>query len=134
VPRVNIAASFDNWLELFLMDAQSFRESMTDAIRYWEPRRIVYNAVLAAIVLACFWIGYPKSKETLTINQMLLVFLLAVLANVAYCAAYILDVFAQLSGFREPWRKYRWVVLVVGLLFASVITRFWALAMFSAYN
>ena len=85
-------------------------------------------------LLACFWIGYPKWKEILTINQLLLVFLLAVLANVAYCATYVPDVFAQLSGFREPWRKYRWVVLVIGLLFSGVITRFWALAMFSAYN
>jgi len=131
---LTFASPFNNWLESFVMDAQSFREAMTDAIRYWEPRRLIYNAVLAAIVLACFWIGYPKSKEILTINQLLLVFLLAVLANVAYCAAYLPDVFAQLSGFREPWRKYRWVVLVIGLLFAGVIARFWALAMFSAYN
>jgi len=131
---VDIASPFTHWLQFLLMDAQSFREALTDAIRYWEPRRLVYNAVLAAIVLACFWIGYPKSKETLTINLMLLVFLLAVLANVAYCAAYVPDIFAQLSGFREPWRKYRWIVLLIGLLFASVITRFWALAFFSAYN
>jgi len=131
---LTFASPFNNWLESFVMDAQSFREAMTDAIRYWEPRRLIYNAVLAAIVLACFWIGYPKSKEILTINQLLLVFLLAVLANVAYCAAYLPDVFAQLSGFREPWRKYSWVVLVIGLLFAGVIARFWALAMFSAYN
>jgi hypothetical protein len=33
-----------------IMDAQAFRGSLTDAIRYWEPRRSVYNVVLAAIV------------------------------------------------------------------------------------
>jgi hypothetical protein len=33
------------------MDTTNLRESVTDAIRFWEPRRLIYNAVLAAIVL-----------------------------------------------------------------------------------
>src|SRR5712664_298631 len=33
------------------MDAPFFRESVTDAIRFWEPRRLLYNArPLAAAV------------------------------------------------------------------------------------
>ena len=57
--------------------------------------------------------------------------MLAVLANVAYCAAYVVDIFAQVSGYRELWQKYRWLLFVVGLLFAGVITRFWSLAFFN---
>ncbi len=30
------------------METATIREWATDAIRYWEPRRILYNLVLAA--------------------------------------------------------------------------------------
>ena len=112
------------------MDSASLKESATDAIKYWEPRRILYNVVLLTVVLLYFVIGLPHSKQLLNLNFVLLVFLLAVMANVAYCAAYIVDVFAQSSGVREQWLKYRWVLLAVGILFASVLTRFFALGLF----
>ena len=112
------------------MEAQAIRESATDAIRYWEPRRLAYNAILAAVVLAYFGIHYPASKSTLSVDGALGVFLLAVMANVAYCAAYVVDIFAQISGYREMWRKYRWVLFLIGALFAGVLTRFFALGMF----
>jgi hypothetical protein len=72
------------------------RESLTDAIRYWEPRRILYNVVLAAVVLTYFGLNYPASKESLlSVNGALFIFILIVLANVAYCAAYVADIFAH---------------------------------------
>jgi len=114
------------------MDTKSLRDSATNAIRFWEPRRLLYNAALAAIVLLYFAIGYPASKAALSADLALGVFLLAVVANVAYCAAYIVDIFAQFSGYREIWIKFRWTVFSVGTLFAAVITRFIAMAMFSA--
>jgi len=112
------------------MDAPSFRESLTDAIRYWEPLRLLYNATLIVIVLVYFWKGYPASKTELSVDSLLFIFLLAVLANVAYCTAYLVDIFAQSSGFREMWRKNRWILFAIGLLFAGVLTKFWAAAMF----
>ena len=108
----------------------SIRESITESIKYWEPRRIVYNAVLTIIVLIYFFLGLPESKETLNINFLLWIFMLAVLANVAYCAAYLPDLFAQMSGVRDLWFQYRWILFVVGVAFAAVITRFFAMAMF----
>jgi hypothetical protein len=114
------------------MDAQTLRESVTGAIRYWEPRRLVYNAVLAAVVLIYFGLNYPASKSILSVNLVFSVFLLAVLANVAYCAAYPVDVFVCASNYREEWRKYRWIVFIIGLSFAAIITRFFALGIFQA--
>ena len=112
------------------MDTTNLRESVTDAIRFWEPRRLIYNAVLAAIVLIYFAISYPASKAQLSLNGALGVFLLAVLANMAYCAAYAADIFAQISGYRELWQKYRWILFLIGILFAGIITRFAAMGMF----
>jgi hypothetical protein len=114
------------------MDTSTLRESASDAIRYWEPRRIAYNLVLAVVVLAHFWIGYPASKAALSLNLALLVFLLAVAANTAYCAAYVVDVFAQLSSYREAWRKRRWALFAIGTVFAGIVTRFIAMGMFQS--
>jgi hypothetical protein len=61
------------------MDAQTFRESVTSAIQYWEPRRLVYNAVLAVIVAVHFGLNYPASKSILSVDFVLSIFLLAVL-------------------------------------------------------
>ena len=112
------------------MNSQAFSASVTDAIRYWEPRRLIYNAILAVIVVAYFWIGFPASKQNLNADFVLGLFLLAVIANVAYCAAYLADIFAQLSDFREVWRRVRWVLFVAGTLFAAIITRFIVMGMF----
>lgn len=113
------------------LETATIREWATDAIRYWEPRRILYNLVLAAIVLAYFVMGLPATKGLLTVNFVLMLFLLAVLANVAYCAAYAVDIFAQISGFRELWQRVRWVLFAIGVAFAGVITRFWSIALFN---
>jgi hypothetical protein len=53
-----------------------------------------------------------------------------VLANVAYCAAYLADVFAQWSSYRDLWRRIRWVLFAVGMLFAGILTRFIAIGIF----
>jgi hypothetical protein len=115
------------------MDAQSFRESLTGAIRYWEPRRVVYNVVLAAIVLVYFGINYPATKSLISIDSVFFLFLLVVLANVAYCAAYLVDIFVSASSYRDQWQKRRWIIFVIGLLFAGIITRFFALGMFQSH-
>ena len=112
------------------MERAELREYVTDAIKFWEPWRLLYNLTLAAIVIIYFAVGYPSSRATLTVDFCLGLFLMAVVANVAYCAAYIVDVFAQASGFREIWRRYRKLLFVIGTLFAAIITRFIAMGIF----
>ena len=115
---------------LKIMDAQILRDSVTDAIRYWEPRRLLYNLVLAAIVLSYFGMYYPTTKSLLSIDSVLFLFLLVVLANVAYCTAYLVDIFVSASSYRDQWKKHRWVLFLIGLLFAAIITRVFSLGMF----
>lgn len=111
------------------MAGEILREYATDAIRYWEPRRVIYNLALAAIVLAYFLI-YGIKTRSYSLNLALILVILGVLANVAYCAAYIVDIFAQMSGFRDQWRKYRWILFSIGLVFAAILTRFWSIGIF----
>jgi hypothetical protein len=114
------------------MNATNFRESLTIAIRYWEPLRLVYNGVLAGIVLTYFLLNYPASKSIISIDSVLVLFLLAVLANIAYCAAYLVDIFVLSSNYSDQWRKRRWVIFVIGLVFASILTRFVSMGVFGA--
>ena len=41
------------------MNEITIGEMLTDAIRYWEPGRIAYNAVLVAIVVTIFAPHWP---------------------------------------------------------------------------
>jgi len=104
---------------------------VADALRYWEPRRIIYNAVLALVVLAYFAIDWPQSRMVLSFESVLFVFILAVLANICYCAAYLGDIFVQISGFRAVWQQWRWVLFVIGMAVAAIITRWFAIAFFA---
>ena len=109
----------------------ALRDALTDAIRYWERGRILYNVVLAAIVLGYFLANWPASGSRLNWDLGQGIFLLAVLANVAYCAAYVPDTLAQLSDMRPLWLRYRWALFIVGVAFAGIITRFIAQGMFA---
>jgi hypothetical protein len=95
-----------------------------NAIRYWEPRRAVYNGALAMVVLGHLAAGWPASRAQLTFDVVLGLFFLAVLANVCYCAVYLVDLFVQFSGLREFWAKGRIAVLAVGTAFGAVIAHF----------
>jgi len=50
------------------MERADLREYVTDAIKFWEPWRILYNLALAAIVIVYFAIAYPQSKSPLTVD------------------------------------------------------------------
>jgi hypothetical protein len=108
----------------------SAREALSQAIRYWEPRRLLYNALLLIEVVAVFVLNLPGSRSQLSVNLLLFFFVLAVLANVAYCACYVVDVAAQLSDFRIAWLRFRWALFVVGVTFAGVLTYFFAFGLF----
>lgn len=101
------------------------RALLDDALRYWEPRRIIYNLLLGAIVLGWLVLTWPHFRTALTLQALLLMFVLAVLANVCYCAAYLLDIPLQWSSFRRVWRRWRWGLWMVGMLFAAILANYW---------
>ena len=101
-----------------------FAELASEALRYWEPRRALYNLALFAVVAAHLYAGWPESQSFLARDALLGFFFLAVLANVAYCAVYAVDLFVQFAGLSATWARWRWLVLVVGTAFAAVIAHF----------
>jgi hypothetical protein len=118
-------------VNLSAVQTVDLRENAGNAIRFWEHWRILYNLVLTVIVVLHFVAAYPASKQVLSMNFCLALFLLAVVANILYCTAYLPDIFVQASGFHELWQNFRWLLLVVGTTCAAIITHFVATAMFT---
>jgi hypothetical protein len=98
-----------------------FGDLATDALRYWEPRRWIYNGVVLVVVVIHFAAQWDKAKALLAPDGLLRFFMLAVMANIAYCAAYAVDIFVQYSALRPSWTRWRWVILAIGTAFGAVI-------------
>jgi len=90
----------------------------------------VYNLILGLIVVAYFIAGLPESSENISVDGILGFLLLAIIANVLFCAAYIPDIFAQLSAFRGIWIRFRWILFTIGLIFSAIITRWISITSF----
>jgi hypothetical protein len=46
----------------------SVREALLQAIRYWEPRRLLYNVVLLIVVATIFVVKLPGSRGNLNVS------------------------------------------------------------------
>jgi hypothetical protein len=114
-------------------ESQGFGESpsgrfggfLADAMQFWEPRRAAYNFVLAAVVVVWLVATWPHFRVALTPHSLLLLAILALLANVCYCAAYLVDIPMQRSSLSTVWRRRRWGLWLVGTLFAIVLANYW---------
>ena len=106
------------------MDHQDMPDLLGDAIRYWERHRIVYNLVLLVVVAAIFGANAVDFGRIVSLDLFLQLFLLAVMASVAYCAAYPVDLTAQWATLRPAWLRVRWILFLIGLAFATTLAQF----------
>jgi hypothetical protein len=105
--------------------AGSFRRVLVDAIRFWEPRRLIYNLVLAVVVVIWLVASWPHFRPAFTLHSLLLLSILALLANACYCAAYVVDIPMQSLFVGDARRRYRWLLWLIGTLFAVVFENYW---------
>jgi len=104
---------------------ETFRARLRDTARYWEPRRIAYNLVLTAVVVAWLILTWPHFRPALTLQSLLLLLVLAAMANVCYSAAYLADMLLQFSPFRRLWQRRRWGLWLAGTLFGVLLACYW---------
>jgi hypothetical protein len=102
-----------------------FRGLLADAIRFWEPRRLLYNFVLSAVAVVWLVATWPHFRVALTLPSLLLLAILALLANVCYCSAYLVDIPMQSSSLSAVWRRRRWGLWLIRALFAIVVANYW---------
>ena len=105
--------------------AGSFRELLADAIRFWEPRRVIYNLILAAATMTWLVATWPHFRPALTWDSLLFLVVAALLANACYCAAYLVDIPMQCSAVSRAWRWGRWGLWLAGMLFGLLLANYW---------
>ena len=100
--------------------SEQVQEIATDALKFWEKSRLLYNGVLVVIVAGCWIVSLFTGTSPSIVNTVFTLFILATIANMLYCSAYIVDVFVQFSAYQTLWRKYRWILLAFGTFLASI--------------
>ncbi|HKF52223.1 MAG TPA: hypothetical protein VKB26_07910 [Candidatus Acidoferrales bacterium] len=101
-----------------------------DALCFWEPRRILYNLILIGVVAVWVVGSWKNFHAAMFWPAALLLFVMAALANVLYSSAYCLEVFIQLSSFRDSWRRHRWMLWLAGVILAVALANVWILGNF----
>ena len=100
--------------DLFKLD----RTALTDAVVFWETGRLAYNGALAALVLGFAIVGDAWAPISRAVGSIVI---LGAIANTLYCAAYPVDLVAQATPLRHAWRRYRWVLWLLGTLASAFL-------------
>jgi hypothetical protein len=95
------------------------------AVRFWEARRLWYNAVLFAIVMLWLVFTWPHFRPALNWLDFGRMCVLAVLANVCYCGAYVAEFFMQGAVPLTYWRRTRHAIWILGMVIAVVFSNYW---------
>ncbi|OLB26377.1 MAG: hypothetical protein DMG41_29530 [Acidobacteria bacterium] len=103
--------------------AGSSRKGLRDAARFWEPRRLLYNLALFGVVLDWVTKTWPHFRPAMTLESLGIMMVLALLANLCYCAGYLTEILIQNST--SSWNRQRWAVWVVGTLLAILFENYW---------
>ena len=109
------------------------RGSFVDAARFWERKRVYYNFILTAVVVGWVVATWPHFRPAFTLDALLKLTVLALLANVCYSAAYLVDIALQRSksdtSVGAEWKadlgSQRWVLWLMGTGLAIVLENYW---------
>jgi len=93
--------------------------------RFWEPRRIWYNAVLLLIVLVWVVWTWPHFRPAMNWVAFGKMSVLAALANLCYCGGYVAEGFIQPLLPQAFWGRARWTVWIAGTLLAILLSNYW---------
>lgn len=100
-------------------------KGLIDAARFWEPRRLLYNALLFGFVVIWVVRSWPHFRPAMNLEGLGVATVLGLLANVCYCAAYLAEIAIQNATSSAAWNRQRWAVWVVGTLLAILFENYW---------
>jgi len=105
--------------------ARPSAKGLIAAARFWEPLRLLYNLLLFGVVVIWLVKTWPHFRPAMTWESLGIMTVLALLANVCYCAAYLAELLIQNASVSAGWNRQRWAVWVAGTLFAIVFENYW---------
>lgn len=95
------------------------------AICFWEPRRLIYNLVLAGFVLAWLVGTWPHFRPVMTFTGAVQLVVLALIANLLYSAAYVAEVVFHPLAQCTPWLRWRSAIWILGTVLAVLLQNYW---------
>ena len=101
--------------------------TVRDVAQWWEPRRVTYNLILAAVFAGLTARTWPRLRPELTREAVLPLIVLALLANLCYSVAYLVDLAALSAPAPRHRNTWRWVLWSAGMLFAMLLETYWFL-------
>lgn len=96
-----------------------------NALKYWEWRRIPYNVALTIVFILWVAPNWSQFRPEPKLADLLVLLVLALLANLCYSAAYLVDVAAWHSTLRASWLNRRWILWTAGTMFAILLESYW---------
>jgi hypothetical protein len=112
----------------------TLRSIATESFRYWEYRRLFYNAVLVLITVSYYFIGLPLSQQNVHLILGYPLLFLVAAANVLYCLVYLVDVPVRLSILRGRWLQWRWILFVLVTAAAAFMTQITCIAILDIWR
>jgi hypothetical protein len=100
-------------------------KGLIDAARFWEPRRLLYNLLLFLVVVIWLVKTWPHFRPAMNLEALGIMTVLALLANLCYCAAYLAEVLIQNAATSAAWNRQRWALWIVGTLLAILFENYW---------
>ena len=100
-------------------------KGLADAARFWEPRRLLYNLLLLGVVLVWVTRTWPHFRPAITLESLGILTVLALLANLCYCAGYLAEILIQNATSSVAWNRQRWAIWVFGMLLAILFENYW---------
>jgi len=95
------------------------------AVKFWEPRRLLYNFLLTGVALIWVVKTWPHFRPAMTLESLGIMTVLALLANVCYCAGYLAEILIQNATSSAAWNRQRCAIWVAGTLFAILFENYW---------
>lgn len=105
--------------------SSTFRSLLLSSLHFWEPRRILYNFILLLVVVLWVTLSWPHFLPAITLSTLLPLSVLALVANVCYCAAYLVDLPVQFAAMTPRLNRFRWVLWSLGMLIAILLASYW---------
>jgi len=74
-----------------------------------------------------FWVlfTWPHFRPAINLNVLLLLFVLAALANICYSGAYFVELTIRGSANSVNLNRQRWLLWSMGMIFAVVLENYW---------
>jgi len=96
-----------------------------EAMRFWEPRRLLYSLILGVAVVIWIVASWPHFRVAFSFGNLLRLIGLGLIANAFYCAAYLVDIPLQLLASSAMRARWRWGLWLLGTLLALLIENYW---------